>query len=168
MNGSLGLVLTVTVPRFLVRPEGELPGLIRRQFGLPPKQTPGVSATPEQCEDGSRCTAAATGGRQPPRPLRKGRSERATDRRPGTEPVDQRGARVEPAPRVKLQLLDARRAIQSNWNQCTVRELVDGDEPFDISDAGGGLGSTPTYRRPGSIAFTAMSVWPRFTPTSRK
>jgi len=75
LNVSLGLLLTVprflvrpegglpgflTVPRFLVRPEGELPGVIRQPFGPPPGQTLGVSATPGQCEDGSRCIAAAT------------------------------------------------------------------------------------------------------------
>ena len=46
----------MTVPRFSVRPEGELPGLIRQPSGLPPKQIPGASTTPKQCEGGSRCT----------------------------------------------------------------------------------------------------------------
>jgi hypothetical protein len=46
-------------PQFLVRPEGELPGFIRQLFGPPPGQTPGVSTTPGQCEDGSRCNPAA-------------------------------------------------------------------------------------------------------------
>jgi len=31
----------LTVPRILVRPEGELPGFIRQLFGPPPRQTPG-------------------------------------------------------------------------------------------------------------------------------
>jgi len=46
----------LTVPRFLVRPKGELPVFIRRPVGPPPGQIPGESATPGQCEDGSRCT----------------------------------------------------------------------------------------------------------------
>ena len=46
------------VPRILVRPKGEPPGLIRRPAGPPPRRIPGAFATPGRCEDGSRCTTS--------------------------------------------------------------------------------------------------------------
>ena len=50
----------LTVPRFLVRPEGEFPDFIRQSFGPLPMRIRGVSATLALCEDGSRCNADAT------------------------------------------------------------------------------------------------------------
>ena len=40
--------IEVTVPRFLVRPKGEFPGLIRQPVGPLPRQILGVSATPSR------------------------------------------------------------------------------------------------------------------------
>ena len=42
----------------MVRPECELPDLIRRPAGPPPRRIPGAFATPGLCEDGSRCTTS--------------------------------------------------------------------------------------------------------------
>ncbi|MFJ7439651.1 transposase DNA-binding-containing protein [Methylorubrum thiocyanatum] len=70
----------VRVPRILVRLECELPDLIRRPAGPPPGRIPGVFATPGRCEDGSRCSAAAT-------------SRSCSSRRPTTRTSSRSGTR---------------------------------------------------------------------------